>query len=145
MRRVGTRNPLFMLDEVDKLGNDFRGDPAAALLEVLDPEQNNTFVDHYLGMEYDLSRIMFVTTANFLDPIPPALQDRMEIIEFSSYMEEEKLGILTQFLVPQQLAEHGLNDRGIHFEEPSLRVLVRECTRDAALPRRSPCPLIRRH
>jgi ATP-dependent Lon protease len=133
MRRVGTRNPLFMLDEVDKLGNDFRGDPAAALLEVLDPEQNNTFVDHYLGMEYDLSRIMFVTTANFLDPIPPALQDRMEIIEFSSYMEEEKLGILTQFLVPQQLAEHGLNDRGIHFEESSLRTLVREYTREAGV------------
>ena len=133
MRRVGTRNPLFMLDEVDKLGNDFRGDPAAALLEVLDPEQNNTFVDHYLGMEYDLSRIMFVTTANYLDPIPPALQDRMEIIEFSSYMEEEKLGILTQFLVPQQLAEHGLNDRGIHFEEASLRALVREYTREAGV------------
>ncbi|MBK7217876.1 MAG: endopeptidase La [Candidatus Promineofilum sp.] len=133
MRRVGTRNPLFMLDEVDKLGNDFRGDPAAALLEVLDPEQNNTFVDHYLGMEYDLSRVLFVTTANFLDPIPPALQDRMEIIEFSSYMEEEKLGILTQFLVPQQLAEHGLSDRGIRFEEASLRALVREYTREAGV------------
>ncbi len=133
MRRVGTRNPLFMLDEVDKLGNDFRGDPAAALLEVLDPEQNNTFVDHYLGMEYDLSRVLFVTTANFLDPIPPALQDRMEIIEFSSYMEEEKLGILTQFLVPQQLAEHGLSDRGIRFEEAGLRALVREYTREAGV------------
>ena len=133
MRRVGTRNPLFMLDEVDKLGNDFRGDPAAALLEVLDPEQNNSFVDHYLGMEYDLSRVLFVTTANFLDPIPPALQDRMEIIEFSSYMEEEKLGILTQFLVPQQLAEHGLSDRGIRFEEASLRALVREYTREAGV------------
>ncbi len=133
MRRVGTRNPLFMLDEVDKLGADFRGDPSAALLEVLDPEQNNSFVDHYLGLEYDLSRVLFVTTANYLDPIPPALQDRMEVIEFSSYLEEEKLGILNQFLVPRQLVEHGLNDRGIQFEESSLRALVREYTREAGV------------
>jgi len=133
MRRVGTRNPLFMLDEVDKLGADFRGDPSAALLEVLDPEQNNTFVDHYLGLEYDLSRILFVTTANFLDPIPPALQDRMEIIEFSSYLEEEKLGILRQFLVPRQLEQHGLADKNIRFEEDSLTTLIREYTREAGV------------
>ncbi len=133
MRRVGTRNPLFMLDEVDKLAADFRGDPSAALLEVLDPEQNNTFVDHYLGLEYDLSRILFVTTANFLDPIPPALQDRMEVIEFSSYLEEEKLGILRQFLVPRQLEQHGLADKNIRFEEDSLTTLIREYTREAGV------------
>jgi ATP-dependent Lon protease len=133
MRRVGTRNPLFMLDEIDKLGTDFRGDPAAALLEVLDPEQNNSFVDHYLGLEYDLSRVLFVTTANFLDPIPPALQDRMEIIEFSSYLEEEKLGILRQFLVPRQIEEHGLAVKKIEIDDDSLKVLIREYTREAGV------------
>lgn len=133
MRRVGTRNPLFMLDEVDKLGQDFRGDPAAALLEVLDPEQNHSFVDHYLGLEYDLSHVLFVTTANFLDTIPPALQDRMEVIEFSSYLEEEKLGISTQFLLPRQLEEHGLADKGIAFDEAALRALTREYTREAGV------------
>ncbi len=133
MRRVGTRNPLFMLDEVDKLGADFRGDPSAALLEVLDPEQNNSFVDHYLGLEYDLSRVLFVTTANYLDAIPHALQDRMEVIEFSSYLEEEKLGILNQFLVPRQLEQHGLADKKIQFEDETLKTLVREYTREAGV------------
>jgi ATP-dependent Lon protease len=133
MRRVGTRNPLFMLDEVDKLGMDFRGDPAAALLEVLDPEQNYSFVDHYLGLEYDLSRVLFVTTANYLDPIPPALQDRMEIIEFSSYLEEEKLGIMNQFLLPRQLDEHGLTKKKIQFHDDSLKTLIREYTREAGV------------
>lgn len=133
MRRVGTRNPLFMLDEVDKLGSDFRGDPSAALLEVLDPEQNNSFVDHYLGLEYDLSRVLFVTTANYLDAIPHALQDRMEVIEFSSYLEEEKLGILHQFLIPRQLGQHGLATKNVTFTEDGLKTLIREYTREAGV------------
>jgi ATP-dependent Lon protease len=133
IHQAGTNNPVFMMDEVDKIGADFRGDPSSAMLEVLDPEQNHAFRDNYLGVPFDLSNVMFVTTANMLDPIQPAFRDRMEIIQLSGYTEEEKLEIAKRHLIPKQVAEHGLTSKQIEFTDDGVRAIINQYTQEAGL------------
>jgi len=133
LRKCGSKNPVFMLDELDKIGQDFRGDPASALLEVLDPEQNNSFTDHYLDQPFDLSGVMFIGTANYMEPVPPALYDRMEIIELSGYTKREKLNIAKKYLVPRQLKEHGLRKNQLVIPDKTLEIIIDSYTREAGV------------
>jgi ATP-dependent Lon protease len=132
-KKAGSNNPVFMLDEVDKIGMDFRGDPSSALLEVLDPDQNGSVSDHYLESPFDLTKVMFIATANMLDPVPPALKDRMEVLELPGYTEEEKLMIAKQFLIPKERAEHGLNEELIEFQDDALKVVTKSYTRESGV------------
>jgi ATP-dependent Lon protease len=133
LRRVETRNPVILLDEIDKVGSDFRGDPSSALLEVLDPQQNRSFTDHYLDLPFDLSQVLFITTANWLDPLQPALRDRLEVINLPSYTASEKLQIAKRYLVPRQLEEHGLDRKRVRFTDPALRHLIADYTHEAGV------------
>jgi len=133
LRKCGSRNPVFMLDELDKIGADFRGDPAAALLEVLDPEQNFSFTDHYIDQPFDLSSVMFISTANYTEPVPPALRDRMEVIELPGYTETEKLNIAKKYLVPRQLKEHGLKKNRLTIKDEAILTIIQSYTREAGV------------